>query len=320
MSCGHRRPSNATELFRRWKSGCCGSWKRLTARSLRSLTTRGHEAPSPRGRRSTERPPSATSRTLEIRQYRNRSPAQYPDCTEANLSVSQKFGLPIFGRRTTLRTLNCAPIDTCSARSPLITSQESEDRMLRIPGRPRAGRRLVVALALMAPLVGFVFASSAAATPKGVFSVFSDCPTENPEVALCVYGLTTSGEFVIGSSKVPINQTITLQGGAVWTGNEENHKEYDLIPPKDGKILSETALNVPGGLAGLINCEEIKGSGLLEIAARALCKEVFEGSVTGVTAQTEPVNTTSNPIVLNLVHLALEEGVAVKLPVRVHLK
>jgi hypothetical protein len=192
--------------------------------------------------------------------------------------------------------------------------------MLRIPGRPRAGRRLVVVLALMAPLVGFVFASSAAATPKGVFSVFSDCPTENTNVELCLYGLTTSGEFVIGSSKVPINQTITLQGGAVWTGNEENLKEYDLIPPKDGKILSETALNVPGGLAGLINCEEIKGSGLLEIAARALCKEVFEGGVTGVTAQTEPVNTVSNPIVLNLPHLALEEGVAVKLPVRVHLK
>jgi hypothetical protein len=192
--------------------------------------------------------------------------------------------------------------------------------MLKAPGRPRAGRRLVVVLALMAPLVGLVFASSAAATPKGVFSVFSDCPTENTKVELCVYGLTTSGEFVLGSSKVPINQTITLQGGAVSTGNEENTKEYDLIPPKDGKTLSETALNVPGGLAGLINCEEIKGSGLLEKAARALCKEVFENGVTGVTAQTEPVNTTSNPIVLNLVNLALEEGVAVKLPVRVHLK
>src|ERR1700759_1622615 len=192
--------------------------------------------------------------------------------------------------------------------------------MLKVSGRPRAGRRLGVVLALMAPLVGFVFASSAAATPKGVFSVFSDCPTENTNVALCVYGLTTSGEFVLGSSKVPINQTITLQGGAVWTGNEENLKEYDLIPPKDGKILSETALNVPGGLAGLINCEETKGSGLLEIAARALCKEVFESKVTGVTAQTEPVNTTGNPIVLNLVNLSLEEGVAVKLPVRVHLK
>jgi hypothetical protein len=172
----------------------------------------------------------------------------------------------------------------------------------------------------MAALASFVFASSAAATPKGVFSVFSDCPTENPEVGLCIYGLTTSGEFVLGSSKVPINQTITLQGGAVWTGNEENLKEYDLIPPKDKKILSETALNVPGGLAGLINCEEIKGLGLLEIAARALCKEVFENGVTGVTAQTEPVNTTGNPIVLNLVNLALEEGTAVKLPVRVHLK
>lgn len=192
--------------------------------------------------------------------------------------------------------------------------------MLKVPGRPRAGRRLIVVLALMAPLVGFVFASSAAATPKGVFSVFSDCPTENTEVGLCLYGLTTSGEFVLGSSKVPINQTITLQGGAVWTGNPENEREYDLIPPKDGKIFSETALNVPGGLAGLINCEEIKGSGLLEIAARALCKEVFENGVTGVTAQTEPVNTTGNPIVLNLSNLALEEGVAVKLPVRVHLK
>jgi hypothetical protein len=184
----------------------------------------------------------------------------------------------------------------------------------------RRGRKLVVAMALMAPLAAFVFASTAAATPKGVFSVFSDCPTENPNVALCTYGLTTSGEFVLGSSKVPINQAITLQGGAVPTGNPENEKEYDLIPPKDGKILSETALNVPGGLAGLINCEEIKGAGLLEKVARALCKEIFEGGVTGVTAQTEPVNTASNPIVLNLVALATEEGVAVKLPVRVHLR
>jgi hypothetical protein len=196
--------------------------------------------------------------------------------------------------------------------------------MLGIFNRPRAGGgrmgKLACALVLVAALASFAFASSATATPKGVFSVFSDCPTENPNVGLCVYGLTTSGEFVLGTSKVPINQTVTLQGGAVWTGNEENLKEYDLIPPKDGKILSETALNVPGGLAGLINCEEIKGSGLLEIGARALCKEVFENGATGVTAQTEPVNTTSNPIVLNLVNLALEEGVAVKLPVRVHLK
>lgn len=195
--------------------------------------------------------------------------------------------------------------------------------MLRFPGRPRVGgrgRRLVTALAVMAPLAGFVFASSASATPKGVFSVFSECPTENPEVALCTYGLTTGGEFVLGSSKVPINQNITLQGGAVWTGNEENLKEYFLIPPKHTTILSETALNVPGGLAGLINCEEIKGLGLLEIAARALCKEVFENGATGVTAQTETVATASNKIVLNLVNLALEEGTAVKLPVRVHLK
>jgi len=177
-----------------------------------------------------------------------------------------------------------------------------------------------VALALAASLATFAFASSASATPKGVFSVFSDCPVEDPGVELCTYGLTTGGEFALGSTKVPINQTITLQGGAVWTGNEENHKEYFLLPAKDGKSLSETPLNVPGGLTGLVNCEEIKGEGWFEAAARSVCKEIFENKVTGVTAQTELVATMTNPAILNLVALSQEEGTALTLPVRVHLK
>ena len=182
----------------------------------------------------------------------------------------------------------------------------------------RRGRRLIAAIAIMAPLAAFAFASSAAATPKGVFSVFSDCPVETPGVELCTYGLTTSGEFALGSTKVPINKTITLQGGAIPTG--VNPKEYFLVPAKDGKSLSETPLNVPGGLSGLINCEEIKGEGWLEKGARALCKEIFENKVTGVTAQTELVATETNPPILNLVNLSTESGTALTLPVRVHLK
>jgi hypothetical protein len=35
-------------------------------------------------------------------------------------------------------------------------------------------------------------------------------------------------------------------------------------------------LNVPGGLAGIVNCEEIKGSSFFEVIERAACKAVFK--------------------------------------------
>jgi hypothetical protein len=176
-----------------------------------------------------------------------------------------------------------------------------------------------VTLALLVPLASVVFASSAAAEPKGIFSVFADCPTTTPGVALCTYAKTTSGEFTLGKTKVPINKTITLQGGAIPTGNEENEREYFLAPAKDGNSLSKTALNVPGGIFG-VNCYEIKGSGWLENDARQLCKEIFENSTTGVTATTELVASVTNPAILDLVALSTEEGTALTLPVRVHLK
>jgi hypothetical protein len=175
-------------------------------------------------------------------------------------------------------------------------------------------------MALAAPLAAMAFASSALATPKGIFSVFSDCPVKSPGVTLCTVAQTKSGEFTIGKTTVPINKTITLQGGAIPTGNPENGKEYFLIPASDGNSLSKTELNVPGGLLNLVNCTEIKGSGLFEILERGTCKAIFENGTTGVTATTELVANTSNPVILNLVALAQEEGTALQLPVRVHLK
>lgn len=166
-----------------------------------------------------------------------------------------------------------------------------------------------------------ITASSALATPKGIFSIFSDCPLSTPGVALCQYGQTTGGEFVLGTTKVPINQTITLQGGAIPTGNPENEREYFLVPAADGNSLSKTELNVPGGLTGLVNCEEIKGGGIWEVIERGTCKGIFENpATTGVTATTELVATAHNPPVLNLISLFFESGVALTLPVRVHLK
>lgn len=183
--------------------------------------------------------------------------------------------------------------------------------------RTRSKRLLIVTAAALVAL--FAFVSSAAAEPKGIFKKYSDCPTEAPGNAICTYGVTTSGEFSIGSTKVPINKTITLQGGGIHTGGS-NFNEYFLLPAKDGNSLSKTELNVPGGLLDIINCEEIKGSGFFEIIERAACKAIFENKTTGVTATTELVANATNPAILNLTNLIEEKGTAITLPVRVHLK
>ncbi len=177
----------------------------------------------------------------------------------------------------------------------------------------------MVVVGVLVCVAAMALTATASAEPKGIFKVFKDCPTEVPGNALCSYAETTSGEFSIGSTKVPINKPIILQGGAVRTGSS-NPNEYYLLPAKDGNSLSKTELNVPGGLLDIVNCEEIKGSGFFETLERNTCKAIFENKVTGVTATTELVANMTDPAILNLSALFLEEGTALTLPVRVHLK
>jgi hypothetical protein len=154
--------------------------------------------------------------------------------------------------------------------------------MLQIDGRRRLARGrtralVIAAMALVVPTAALAAASPALAAPKGIFSVFAQCPTSTPGVVLCQYGQTTSGEFTLGKTTVPINKTITLQGGAISTGKIN---EYYLVPAKNGESLSKTELNVPGGLTDLVNCEEITGSGFGEKLERAACKAFFENKTT----------------------------------------
>jgi hypothetical protein len=192
---------------------------------------------------------------------------------------------------------------------------------------------LIATVGVVAPLASLSAASPALAAPKGIFARFAQCPLTTikalgvpPGVALCSFNETLGGEFVIGSTKVPINsgvnagKTITLQGGAVPTGNPENPKEYFVLPAANGESMSKTELNVPGGLLDLVNCEEIKGNGIWEIIERGTCKAIFENKTTGVTATTEVVANTTNPSILNVRALSRETGTALVLPVRVHLK
>ncbi len=177
----------------------------------------------------------------------------------------------------------------------------------------------VLILAATALIASLAIVATAAAEPKGIFKKYNDCPASSPGVALCSYAETTSGELSIGSTKVPINKPIILQGGAIPTGGS-NFNEYFLVPAKDGNSLSKTELNVPGGLTDIVNCEEIKGEGIFEKIERSACKLVFENGTTGVTMTTELVANTSNPAILNLTNLVEEKGTALTLPVRAHLK
>jgi hypothetical protein len=176
-------------------------------------------------------------------------------------------------------------------------------------------RTLIVAVALMAPLAALGAASSASAgSPTGDFAIFSDCPLSTPHLADCIFAETTSGEVTIGSSKVPIDadkkHEIVLQGG--YTENQETEAQ-SFVGAADGKTLSKTPQNVPGGLAGLINCEEIS-----EPVARLACKLVFENKLTGVTATTELAKPAS-AIGISTNNLINREGIALTLPVKVKL-
>lgn len=107
--------------------------------------------------------------------------------------------------------------------------------------RPRSKPLLMLAGAVAA-VTSLLAAPLALASLKQDMARFSDCPISNPAVSECVLSLTTSGEFKLGGSVVPITKTITIQGGLI---------PPKLVPAADGNTLSKTPLTVPGGLIGI---------------------------------------------------------------------
>jgi hypothetical protein len=172
-------------------------------------------------------------------------------------------------------------------------------------------RRALVAMGV-AGFAALAVSASAVAAPKGGYAVFSECPVATAEA--CIYAKTESGEFVVGKKTVPITNPIILQGGL-----KEEKGEEVFQAAKNGNTLTKSAQNVPGGLAGLINCKEITGSGILEKLERGSCEAVFENKLTGVTATTE-LAAPASAIKINLGNLLEGSGTALSLPVKVHLE
>jgi hypothetical protein len=164
----------------------------------------------------------------------------------------------------------------------------------------------VVALASLA------LAGGAQAKLVEPFTKFQYCPWHNPEVARCLYSVTNSGEVVLGSKKVPIVKPVTLQGG--FSEEDTTTKTAKFFAATNGITLSKAAQPVPGGLAGIINCKEIK-----EFLLRISCELVFENGATGLNSTLELAKPAS-AIKISESNLARKEGLALQLPVKIHLE
>ena len=177
------------------------------------------------------------------------------------------------------------------------------------------GKKLLAG-GMVAALGAFVFASMALAAPhnpKGEFAQFGDCPLNRATISDCIYSVTSSGSFTIGKKTVPLKNPVTLQGGYEGSGSE-----IQFYGAEDGNTLSKTPQPVPGGLAGLVNCNEISN-----FILRATCRATFENGLTGVNATVELAGPTKGflpNVKLNTENLLFEEGVALQLPVKIHLE
>ena len=171
-------------------------------------------------------------------------------------------------------------------------------------GKPHMGLLVMAAAALMA----LVFAGPALAKkPTGDFVNFGNCPTKTAGVNFCVFGQTTSGEFKIKKTEVPITKTITIQGGII---EGETGSETWVNAANGAETLSKTAQNVPGGVLKLV-APSFFPEPLKKIWEELIAKSALGASAT---AELEGKITISRP---NLLTGAPD---ALSLPVRVHLE
>jgi hypothetical protein len=167
---------------------------------------------------------------------------------------------------------------------------------------------LVVALAALG------LAGSASAKLTGEFTKFEFCPYKTAGVERCINSLTTGGEIVLGTKKVTIEKAVTLQGGYTEPAEEGAEKNFSkFFAATNGVTLSKAPQNVPGGLLGIVPPE--KSPALV----KALSAFFFENALTGVTSTLELAKTASD-IKISEEHLAEGVGVALVLPVKVHLE
>jgi hypothetical protein len=171
-------------------------------------------------------------------------------------------------------------------------------------------RRRAACTALVAVALGALgLAGSAQAKLTGEYTKFAQCPFSNLEVKKCIIATTVGGEVVLGNKKVPIEKQVVLQGG--YGKAVEGFSPF--FAASNGITLSKAPQSVPGGLAGIVPDEKSP------FLVKLLIKFFFENSLTGLNSTLELAKPATD-IRISENNLAGELGVAMKLPVMVHLE
>jgi hypothetical protein len=166
---------------------------------------------------------------------------------------------------------------------------------------------LLAVAAVSLAVLGFA-APALAGKPTGRYVNFANCPTKTTGVNLCVFAQTTSGEFKIKKTEVPISKTITLQGGII--DNETTGAETWVNAANGAETLSKTPQNVPGGVLKLV------APSFFPEPLKKIWEELIAKSALGASATAELVGA----IKINRQALFEKAPDALTLPVRVHLE
>jgi hypothetical protein len=151
---------------------------------------------------------------------------------------------------------------------------------------------------------------AAASAHTGAFAKFNQCPSTTTGVAKCLYSVTNSGKIILGKKTTPIVNPVTLQGGY---SKENSEDTSSFFAASNGETLSKTKEPVPGGLLGIVPPESSP------FLVKLLSKFFFENELTGINAVLELAKPASEIQISNF-RVLEEQGVALKLPVKVHLE
>jgi hypothetical protein len=164
--------------------------------------------------------------------------------------------------------------------------------------------------AILATVVAMLCLPSGALAHTGVWAKFNYCPSTTTGVWKCLYSVTNSGEIILGKKKTKITSPVTLQGGY----SEENSEGISsFYAATNNETLSKTPEAVEGGLLGIVPPESSPP------LVKLLSKYFFENGLTGVNATLELAKPASE-IRISEYALLAEEGIALKLPVKIHLE
>ncbi len=160
-------------------------------------------------------------------------------------------------------------------------------------------------------LSALVFAPAASASshnPTGEFAPFAECPLDRETITDCIYSVTEEGSVTIGAKTVPIQNPTILQGGFEGAGSE-----VEFFGAENGDTLSKTPQPVPGGLVG------VTAPKWWPKFLQNWFNNGIEEGLTGVNAIVE-LAAPATSIDLSTENLAIEEGTALGLPVKVKLE